>query len=164
MKAINELKCPVYIRFGREAVPDFTVIDLKTEIGKGQLMREGKDVTIIVTGHLTWGALMAADELSKMNIDARVINIHTIKPLDNEIILSAARETGAFVTAEEHQLMGGFGSAVCEVLAQYCPVPVEMVGVRDTFGESGKPDELMKKYGMTSAHIVAAGVRAIKRK
>ncbi|MFH0895634.1 MAG: transketolase family protein [Bacteroidota bacterium] len=162
--AINELKSPVYIRFGREAVPDFTDADLKTEIGKGQLLKDGKDLTIIATGHMTWEALQAAEELKKQNIDARVINIHTIKPIDEEIILKAARETGAIVTSEEHQLMAGFGSAVCEVVAQHCPAPIEMVGVADTFGESGKPDELMKKYGLTSAHIVAAGVRAIKRK
>ena len=162
--ALNELKCPVYIRYGREAMPDFTDITQKFEIGKGQLLKKGNDLTIIATGHLTWEALQAAYNLEKEGINARVINIHTIKPIDEEIIINAAKETGAFVTAEEHQIYGGFGSAVAEVLAKHFPVPGEFIGMNDSFGESGKPLELMEKYGMTAKHIVDAAKRVLIRK
>ena len=153
IKAINGLKGPVYIRFGREAVPDFTKDNQQFDIGKGQLLKNGKDISIIATGHMVWEALLAAYELEKDGIDARVINIHTIKPIDEEIIIKAARETRAIITAEEHQIMGGFGSAVAEVVVKYHPVPMDFVGMNDSFGESGQPEELMKKYGFTAAEI-----------
>lgn len=162
--AINDLKGPVYIRFGREAVPDFTSEADSFEFGKGQLLLDGSDLTIFATGHMVWHALQAANQLALQNIKARVINIHTIKPIDREIIVKAARETGAVVTAEEHQIAGGFGSAIAEVLVQECPVPVEFVGVNDSFGESGKPDELMKKYGLSAENIVAKSLKVLARK
>lgn len=162
--AINELKGPVYIRFGREAVPDFTSETDDFHFGKGHQMRDGKDLTIFATGHMVWHALKAAEQLALQNIHARVINIHTIKPIDREIIVKAARETGAVVTAEEHQIAGGFGSAIAEVLAAECPVPVEFVGVNDSFGESGQPDELMQKYGLSTENIVAKSLKVLARK
>jgi len=152
-KAINDLEGPVYIRFGREAVPDFTLTQQELEIGKGQLLKEGNDITIIATGHMVWESLQAAYQLEKEGIQARVINIHTIKPIDEEIIIKAARETKAIITAEEHQIMGGFGSAVAEVVVKNHPIPMDFVGMNDSFGESGKPSELMEKYGLTSLHI-----------
>jgi len=154
--ALTQLNSPVYIRYGREAMPDFINASIPFEIGKGQLLKKGNDVSIIATGHLTWEALQAAYELEKENIHARVINIHTIKPIDQEIIIQAAKDTGAIITAEEHQIYGGLGSAVAEVLAQNFPVPIEFIGVKDSFGESGKPLELMDKYGMTAKHIIDA--------
>lgn len=162
--AINNCKGPVYIRFGREAVPDFTEGNQIFEIGKGQLLKEGNDVSILATGHLVWEALQAAYQLEGKGIHARVINIHTIKPIDKEIIIKAASETGAIVTAEEHQIMGGFGSAVAEVLVQHYPVPVEFIGMNDSFGESGKPEELMQKYGLTAEAIIGKIGKIMKRK
>jgi len=162
--AINELKGPVYIRFGREAVPDFTYETDDFHFGKGQQMRDGNDLTIFATGHMVWHALKAAEQLALQNFNARVINIYTIKPIDREIIVQAARETGAVVTAEEHQIAGGFGSAIAEVLAAECPVPVEFVGVNDSFGESGQPDELMQKYGLSAENIVAKSLKVLARK
>lgn len=162
--AIEEIKGPVYIRFGREAVPDFTPPDIPFIPGKGQIMAEGNDLTIISTGHMTWEAIQAAGMLKTEGIQARVINIHTIKPIDTNLILAAAEETGAIVTAEEHQVTGGLGSAVAEVICKTHPVPVEFVGVNDSFGESGKPAELMEKYGLTSNDIYAAAMKVIKRK
>lgn len=159
--ALNQLKGPVYIRYGREAMPDFTDETTPLEIGKGQLFKGGNDVSIIATGHLTWEALRAAYELEKEGIHARVINIHTIKPIDQDIIINAAKETGAIVTAEEHQIYGGFGSAVAEVVAKNYPVPIEFIGMNDLFGESGKPIELMEKYGMTAKHIMDATKRVL---
>jgi transketolase len=163
-KAILNLKGPVYIRYGREAVPDFTDESQEIEIGKGELMRNGTDITIISTGHLTWEALEAASILEKENISARVINIHTIKPLDKDIIVKAACETGAIITAEEHQIFGGFGSAVAEVVVNHCPVPMEFIGICDSFGESGKPDELMEKYGLKASNIVNKAKGLLLRK
>lgn len=162
--AVDQINGPAYIRFGREPVPDFTSEDIDFQVGKGQVFRDGKDVSVIATGHLTWEALTAAKDLNKEGISVRVINIHTIKPIDSELIIHAAMETGAIVTAEEHQIAGGFGSAVAEVLAMNFPVPVEMVGMRDSFGESGKPDELLKKYGMTARDIALAVKKVLKRK
>ena len=162
--AINNLDSPVYIRFGRTPVADFTNENQKFEIGKGQMLKTGNDVSLFATGSMVWKALLAAEMLSKKGIKARVINIHTIKPIDSAIIIKAAKETGAIVTAEEHQIYGGFGSAVCEVLAKNFPVPVEFIGMNDSFGESGKPDELLKKYKMTSEDIVNAALKVIKRK
>ena len=147
---------PAYVRLGRASVP--VCYDEADEIvlGKGNQLRDGKDVTIIATGIMVNEALMAADQLAAEGIDARVIDMHTIKPLDENIIVKAASETGAIVTAEEHSVIGGLGSAVAEVVVKKCPVKMAMVGQQDTFGESGKPDELKKKYGMTADDIVKA--------
>jgi len=153
LKAAGELKGPVYIRFGREAVPDFMPETIETEIGKGQLLKEGKDISLIATGHMVWEALQAAYMLGKQGIDARVINIHTIKPIDKQIIIDAARETGRIVTIEEHQVFGGFGSAVAEVVVQHHPVKMKIIGINDTFGESGQPAELMKKFKLNAEDI-----------
>lgn len=162
--SVEQVNGPAYIRFGREAVPDFTTEDFPFEVGKGQLLKEGKDVTIIATGHLVWEALQAAYQLEKQNIDVRVINIHTIKPIDEDIIIKAAKETGLIVTAEEHQIYGGLGSAVAEVLVKENPVKVKMIGMNDQFGESGKPEELMQKYGLTSGHIAETVIEINKQK
>ena len=155
---------PVYLRFGRPAVPNFTPADQPFEIGKGILMNEGTDVTIIATGHLVWHAMEAAYELSQKGVSAEVIDIHTIKPLDCEKILQSASKTRCVVTAEEHLMNGGLGDSVCQLLARKMPTPVEMVAVDDTFGESGKPDELMKKYGLDTPHIVEAAQKVMARK
>jgi transketolase len=162
IKAINELNGPVYIRFGREAVPNFTPASQDFQIGKGQTLREGKDISIIATGHMVWEALQAASELEKEGMDARVINIHTIKPIDQEVVIRAARETGCILTAEEHQIMGGFGSAVAEVVVKNHPVPMDFVGMMDRFGESGQPEELMQKYELTSHSIKEKATRLIR--
>ncbi len=162
--AVEQIKGPVYLRFGRDAVPDFTDNNMEFKVGQGQLFKDGNDLAIISTGHLTWEALQAAYILDDEGISARVINIHTIKPIDKEIIIKAAKETGAIVTAEEHQIIGGLGGAVSEVLAENSPVPVEFVGVNDTFGESGQPRELMEKYGLTSDDIVKAAKKVLSRK
>ena len=162
--AIRDLTGPVYIRFGREAVPDFTDPYQDFEIGKAQLLKGGEDLTIIATGHMVWEALHAAEILETENIRASVINMHTIKPIHKEAILGAAMHTGAIVTAEEHQVIGGLGGAVAEILATNLPVPLEMVGMQDCFGESGKPEELMKKYGLDAFGIVRAARRLLDRK
>ncbi|MGI6037434.1 MAG: transketolase family protein [Limnochordia bacterium] len=155
---------PVYLRFGREAVPVVTDEATPFTVGKANLCRQGKDVTVIANGPLVYEALVAAENLAEEGIDVRVINMHTVKPLDGEMILQAAQETGAIVTAEEHQIYGGLGGAVAELLAQKHPTPMELVGIRDTFGESGKPEELMGKYGLTSSHVVEAIRRVLARK
>lgn len=163
IKAVAEYNGPCYVRLGRMAVN--TINDENTykfEIGKGVEIKEGNDVTIIATGIMVDEAIAASEELAKDGISARVINIHTLKPIDKEIIIKAAKETGAIVTAEEHSIIGGLGSAVCEVLAEECPVPVKRIGVRDTFGESGKPNELLEKYGLKAKNIVDA-VKALKK-
>lgn len=147
---------PVYVRLGRAAVPVFYGEDASLEIGKGNCIRDGKDLTIIATGIMVSKAMDAAEILAGKGIDARVIDIHTIKPLDKDIIIKAAKETGKIVTAEEHSVIGGLGSAVCEVLSEECPVKVKRVGQKDTYGESGQPDELLEKYGMTEKDIVSA--------
>jgi transketolase len=154
LKAITELKGPVYIRFGREPVPNFTLENQSFEFGKGQLLKHGNDISILATGHMVWEGLQAGYQLEKEEISARVINIHTIKPIDEEIIIRAAKETKAIITAEEHQVMGGFGSAVAEVIVRNHPVPMAFVGMNDSFGESGRPEELMKKYGLTCDEII----------
>lgn len=164
LAAMEQVNGPVYIRFGREAVPDFTSPEQEFIVGKAQVFNQGNDVSIIATGHMVWEALEAAKELYKQNISARVINIHTIKPLDEETIVLAAKQTKAIVTAEEHQVYGGFGSAVAECVVKNHPVPIEMIGMNDEFGESGKPDELLEKYNMKSGAIVAAALNVIKRK
>jgi transketolase len=164
LSAIMDLKGPVYIRFGREAVPDFTPDDLPFIPGEAQLLKGGNDVCLIATGHLVWEALQAAQILETENISAAVLNIHTIKPLHETAVIQAARHTGAIVCAEEHQVTGGLGGSVAETLARNFPVPIEFVGVNDSFGESGKPEELMKKYGLTAAHIVHSAKAVIQRK
>jgi len=162
--AIEQCKGPVYIRFGREAVPDFTLPGQDIEIGKAQLFHEGIDLAIMATGHLTWEALQAAIELEKEGIHARVLNIHTIKPIDEASIVLAAKECGAIVTAEEHQIAGGFGSAISEVVSRNHPVPMEFVGMHDRFGESGQPRELMERYGLTVAGIMLKCKDVLARK
>ena len=156
LRQVVDFEGPAYVRLGRAAVP--VCYDEADEIvlGKGNQLRDGKDVAIIATGIMVNEALMAADQLAAEGIDARVIDMHTIKPLDEDIIVKAASETGAIVTAEEHSVIGGLGSAVAEVVVKKCPVKMAMVGQQDTFGESGKPDELKKKYGMTADDIVKA--------
>ena len=155
---------PVYLRFGRPAVPNFTPIDQPFEIGKAIVMNEGKDVSIIATGHLVWHALEAAYELEQQGISAEVIDIHTIKPLDNATILHSVAKTHCVVTAEEHMMNGGLGDSICQLLARNLPAPVEMVAVDDKFGESGKPNELMTKYGLDTPHIIDAAKKVIARR
>lgn len=164
LSALFEIKGPVYIRFGREAVPDFTPSTLEFIPGKTQVFNEGTDLSIIATGHLVWPAIEASKILSSQGISARVINLHTIKPIDEETIIRAARETGCILTAEEHQLHGGMGSAVAEVVVKNYPVPMEMIGIDDSFGESGQPDELMKKFGLTAENIALNAAHLLKRK
>lgn len=160
--AFNEK--PTYIRLAREKTPVFTTEKMPFEIGKAIVLREGKDVTIIACGPLVYEALLAADQLEKEGIDAEVINNHTIKPLDQKTILASAQKTKCVVTVEEHQVMGGMGSACAEVFAQNFPVPVEFIGVQDHFGQSGTPDELLNFFGLTHPFIVKAVKKAIKRK
>lgn len=159
-----EITGPVYIRLGRMVVEDVYDENYKFEIGKGVELKKGNDVTIIATGLMVQEALKAAASLSEKGIEARVINIHTIKPIDRDIIINAAKETKAIVTAEEHSIIGGLGSAVLETLSDTCPVIVKRVGVLDTFGESGKPADLLEKYHLTSKDIAAACEDAIKLK
>ncbi|WP_210465283.1 transketolase family protein [Rufibacter roseolus] len=162
--AIADYEGPVYLRFGRPVVPNFTPADQKFEIGKALMLNEGKDVTILATGHLVWKAILAGKLLAEQGIDAEIINIHTIKPLDTEAILASVRKTGCVVTAEEHNYNGGLGESVARVLAQQLPSPQEFVAVMDTFGESGTPEQLMEKYGLNEQSIVSAVQRAISRK
>ena len=162
--AIADFKGPVYLRFGRPVMPVFTAADQKFEIGKAWMVNEGKDVSIFATGHLVWEAILAGEILEGMGIDAEIINLHTIKPLDEEAILKSVLKTGCAVTAEEHQLNGGLGDAVCQVLSRNMPSPVEMIGVNNSFGESGVPAQLMEKYGLDAKSIVAAAQKAIGRK
>lgn len=162
--AIAKHNGPVYLRFGRPTVPNFTAADQKFEIGKAVMLTEGTDVTIIATGHLVWKAIEAEAQLAQLGISAEVINIHTIKPLDEEAILKSVAKTKCVVTAEEHQMNGGLGDSVAQLLARRSPAPQEFVAVNDSFGESGTPDELMKKYGLDSADIVSAVNKVIKRK
>ena len=162
--AIADYVGPVYLRFGRPVVPIFTPADQKFEIGKAILLSEGKDVTIVATGHLVWTALEAAKELEKLGIYAEVINIHTIKPLDEKAILDSVKKTGCVVTAEEHQMNGGLGDSIAQLLSRTIPTPIEMVAVKDVFGESGKPEDLMVKYGLDMPHIISATQKVIGRK
>ncbi len=162
--AIAKHHGPVYLRFGRPAVPNFTAPDQNFEIGKAVLFTEGKDVSIIATGHLVWKAIEAAEQLAEKGIEAEVINIHTIKPLDEAAILKSLAKTKCVVTAEEHQMNGGLGDSVAQLLARKLPSPQEFVAVNDSFGESATPDELMKKYGLDTVNIIAAAEKVIKRK
>lgn len=162
--ALGEMNGPVYFRFAREKTPVFTTDETPFQIGKAEIFREGTDVAIIGSGPVLYNGMLAAMELEKEGISCMVINNHTIKPIDKETIIAAANKCGAVVTIEEHQIMGGCGSAVAEVLAQNHPVPIEMVGVDDHFGESGEPNELLEKYGMGKNSIKEAIKKVIKRK
>lgn len=164
IRAAVGIKGPVYIRLGRLGLPVIFDENYQFTVGKATQLQEGKDVTIIACGLMVGQAQEAAAELAKEGIAARVLNMHTIKPVDKEAIAAAARETGAIVTAEEHSIIGGLGSAVAEVLAETTPVPMERVGVKDTFGESGPPAELLEKYGLTAREIAAAVKRVLGRK
>ena len=162
--AIAEHHGPVYLRFGRPSVANFTPENQKFEIGKALHLIEGTDVTIVATGHLVWEALEAAKTLNEKGISAEVIDIHTIKPLDDKAILDSVTKTGCIVTAEEHNYLGGLGESVARVLAKHKPTPQEFVATNDTFGESGTPAQLMDKYGLNSAAIVKAVEKVMKRK
>jgi transketolase len=162
--AISEYTGPVYLRFGRPVIPNFTDPDEKFEIGKAWMVNEGKDVTIIATGHMVWKAIQAGEALEKIGIDAEIINIHTIKPLDEAAILRSVSKTGCVVTCEEHNKLGGLGESVSRLLTTELPLPQEFVAVNDSFGESGTPDELMAKYGLEASNIIAAVEKVIKRK
>ena len=161
---IAEYEGPVYLRFGRPKVANFTPIDQKFEIGKGVMLNLGSDVTIVATGHLVWEAIKAGEELDKMGISAEIINIHTIKPLDSDIILKSISKTGCLVSAEEHNYHGGLGESISRVLAQNNPVPQSFVATNDTFGESGTPQQLMEKYGLNSQAIIKSATQVIKKK
>jgi transketolase len=162
--AIADYDGPVYLRFGRPVVPNFTPDNQKFEIGKGILLHEGTDVTIVATGHLVWQAIEAGNELIKQGVSVEIINIHTIKPLDDAIILKSIAKTKCIVTAEEHQMHGGLGDSVAQLLSRNKPKPQEFVAVNDSFGESGTPEELMVKYGLSANEIVAAAKKVITRK
>jgi transketolase len=162
--AIANYYGPVYLRFGRPKVPNFTSPNQNFIIGKAWLMHPGTDVTLISTGHLVWKSILAAHHLAQENISVELINIHTIKPLDEEAILTSIAKTKAVVTAEEHQLAGGLGESVARLLAQQLPTPIEFVAVNDKFGESGTPDELMSKYGLDTPDIIKAVKKVLKRK
>ncbi|MFD1630454.1 transketolase family protein [Pseudopedobacter beijingensis] len=162
--AIAEHEGPVYLRFGRPVIPVFTPADQKFEIGKAWMVNEGADVSIFATGHLVWEAILAGEKLAEEGIDAEIINIHTIKPIDKEAILKSVRKTGCVVSCEEHNRLGGLGDSIAQILAQELPTPIEYVAVNDSFGESGTPAELMKKYGLDSSNIVEAVKKVMKRK
>ena len=162
--AAAEYNGPVYLRFGRPSVPNFTPADQTFEIGKAWVVEPGNDVTIFATGHLVWEALQAVDQLKELGISAELINIHTIKPLDEAAVLASVAKTGAAVCAEEHLIAGGMGELVSGLLARNQPAPVEFVSVDDKFGQSGKPAELMAAYGLDAAHIVEAAQKAVSRK
>ena len=162
--AIAKHHGPVYLRFGRPKWPVFTAENQVFEIGKALMLSEGTDVTIFATGHLVWKAIQAGETLAENGISAEIINIHTIKPLDTEAVLNSVRKTRCVVTAEEHQINGGLGDSIAQLLARNLPTPIEMVAVMDSFGESGKPEELLTKYHLDAADVVAAAERAIARK
>ena len=163
-KAIAKLDGPVYLRFGRPKVPNFTPEDQKLEIGKAWKVSEGTDVSIFATGHLLWKAIEAQAILAEKGVSAEIINIHTIKPLDTDAIIASVNKTGCAVTAEEHQKNGGLGDSVAQTLAVNNPAPMEMVAVNDSFGESGTPEQLLEKYGLNTERIVEAALKAIARK
>ncbi|HEY6871360.1 MAG TPA: transketolase family protein [Geobacteraceae bacterium] len=164
IRAVAAYKGPVYVRLGRNKVPTIFPADYRFEIGKGCQMRPGTDLTFVTTGLMTAAAIAAAEELAKEGIAARVVHIATIKPLDREIVLQAARETGAIVTAEEHSIIGGLGGAVAELLVEEHPVPVVRIGVRDRFGTSGKAEELLKYFGLTPEDLVEAAREVLRKK
>ena len=164
-KAVIERFGPTYLRFGRPVWPIFTEKEDATfEIGKAQILSEGTDVTIIACGHLVWHAVLAGQELEKRGISVELINMHTIKPLDEAAILASVKKTGCVVTAEEHQQNGGLGESVASVLSRKHLAPIEMVAVQDSFGESGTPDQLLEKYGLMPKDIIAAAEKAMARK
>ena len=162
--AIAKHDGPVYLRFGRPKMPVFTPEDQEFNIGEAVMLNEGTDVTIVATGHLVWEAIEAGHSLAEIGINAEVINIHTIKPLDASAILKSVEKTGCIVTAEEHQMNGGLGDSIAQLLALKRPTPLEMVAVNDSFGESGKPSDLMEKYGLTRSDIVKSVKKVLKRK
>jgi len=162
--AIAKHDGPVYLRFGRPKMPVFTDADQEFNIGEAVMLNEGTDVTIVATGHLVWEAIEAGHILAEMGINAEVINIHTIKPLDASAILKSVEKTGCIVTAEEHQMNGGLGDSIAQLLALKRPTPIEMVAVNDSFGESGKPSDLMEKYGLTRSDIVKSVKKVLTRK
>jgi len=162
--AIADYVGPVYLRFGRPVVPNFTPADQKFEIGKAIILNEGTDVTIIATGHLVWKSIEAAQILEEKGISVEIINIHTIKPLDEKAILTSVAKTKCVVTAEEHLLNGGLGDSVAQLLSRKMPLPIEMVAVNDKFGESGKPEDLLVKYGIDTVNVVEAVMNVLKRK
>ena len=161
---ISNYDGPVYLRFGRPKVANFTGVNQKFEIGKGIRLKEGSDVTVVATGHLVWEALKASEILFTKGIDCEIINIHTIKPLDEDIILESVSKTGCIVSAEEHNIYGGLGESISRLLTTTLPSPQEFVGTNDTFGESGTPSELMNKYGLNSSSIINSVVKVLKRK
>ena len=161
--AVADYQGPVYLRFGRPVWPIFTA-DKDFAIGKAQQFTEGKDVSLFACGHLVWIALEAEKILKEKGISVDLINIHTIKPLDNEAVLRSIRKTGCAVTAEEHNIIGGLGDSISQTASRYQPIPIEYVGTNDTFGESGTPAQLLEKYGLSAAHIVAAAEKVIARK
>ena len=162
--AIAEHHGPVYLRFGRPKVANFTPVNQKFEIGKALLLSEGTDVTIFATGHLVWESLLAAEALENQGISVEVINIHTIKPLDEEAIIKSVKKTGCVVSAEEHNYLGGLGESISRTLATHHPTPQEFIATQDTFGESGTPEQLMDKYGLNNKAIQEAVLRVMKRK
>lgn len=162
--AIAEHHGPVYLRFGRPKWPVFIPADMPFELGKAQRLIEGTDVSIFACGHLVWRALQAAEELAKQGVKAEVVNVHTIKPLDVDAVLASVAKTKCAVTCEEHNRHGGLGDAIAQVLTTHAPTPQEFVAVNDSFGESGTPDQLLKKYGLDTPDIIAAAQRVIKRK
>lgn len=162
--AIADYDGPVYLRFGRPKVANFTEVDAPFVIGKGDLLTEGSDVTIVATGHLVWESLQAAEKLDSVGISAEVINMATVKPLDESIVLKSIKKTGCVVTAEEHNRFGGLGESIAQTLVTNNPVPQEFVAVNDSFGESGTPAQLMDKYGLNADAIVSAAQKVIKRK
>jgi transketolase len=162
--AIADHNGPVYLRFGRPKVPNFTSENFDFKIGKGIKIREGTDVTIVSTGHLVWESIEASIKLEKLGISSEIINIHTIKPLDEEMIIKSVRKTNALVSAEEHNFLGGLGESVSRILSLNYPVPQEFIATNDTFGESGTPSELIKKYGLDSDSILEAVKKVILRK
>jgi len=162
--AIADHVGPVYLRFGRPKMPIFISEDTPFVIGKALLLNEGTDVTIVATGHLVWPAIEAGKALAEKGISAEIINIHTIKPLDEEAILKSVAKTGCVVTAEEHQIAGGLGESIAQVLSRNNPVPQEFIAVNDSFGESGPPAQLMEKYGLDTPHLIAAVEKVLKRK
>jgi transketolase len=162
--AVAEHEGPVYLRFGRPKWPNFTAENQDFQIGKAQILAEGSDVSIFACGHLVWLAVEAAKALAAKGISVDLINIHTIKPLDEAAVIASISKTGCIVTAEEHQINGGLGDSIANVASRECPAPHEYVAVMDTFGESGTPKQLLDKYGLTTEHIIAAAEKAIARK
>ncbi|ACU57684.1 transketolase family protein [Chitinophaga pinensis] len=162
--AIADYEGPVYLRFGRPKWPNFTPEDQQFEVGKAQILHEGTDITLFACGHMVWLSVEAGKILEEKGYSVEIINIHTIKPLDEEAVLRSIQKTGCAVTSEEHNVLGGLGDSIAQVAARHNPIPIEYVGTNDTFGESGKPLDLLKKYGLDTEHIVAAAERAIARK